>query len=134
MPHSTRLQQQEPGATVLVAGATGGVGQLVTAKLIERGYKVKALTRSRNSTSLAGYGPNLELVPADLRDAAQLPGLMAGVSAIVCATGTTAFPSKRWEPKGENGPKPTDLDATSNLINAVAAAAKKGQKVGGRAG
>ena len=26
--------KQEPGATVLVAGATGGVGQLVTAKLL----------------------------------------------------------------------------------------------------
>ncbi len=26
---------QEPGATVLVAGATGGVGQLVTAKLLD---------------------------------------------------------------------------------------------------
>lgn len=26
---------QEPGSTVLVAGATGGVGQLLTAKLLE---------------------------------------------------------------------------------------------------
>lgn len=26
---------QEPGSTVLVAGATGGVGQLTTAKLLE---------------------------------------------------------------------------------------------------
>ena len=31
---------QEPGSLVLVAGATGGVGQLVTAKLIEVGYGV----------------------------------------------------------------------------------------------
>lgn len=29
---------QEPGSTVLVAGATGGVGQLVTAKLLEVSY------------------------------------------------------------------------------------------------
>ena len=37
-PTRRRLQHkhnQEPGATVLVAGATGGVGQLVTAKLLE---------------------------------------------------------------------------------------------------
>lgn len=58
----THLHAQSPGSLVLVAGATGGVGQLVTAKLIEvthlltdsvwpdilimqRGYRVRALTR-----------------------------------------------------------------------------------------
>ena len=30
-----RFDAQEPGSTVLVAGSTGGVGQLVTAKLLE---------------------------------------------------------------------------------------------------
>ena len=34
------LSFQEAGSLVLVAGATGGVGQLVTAKLIEVGYGV----------------------------------------------------------------------------------------------
>lgn len=66
---------------------------------------------------------------ADLRDAAQVPALLQGVSAVVCSTGTTAFPSSRWE--GNNGPRPTDWVATSNLINAAAAAAKGGQKVSG---
>ncbi|PLZ85803.1 NmrA family NAD(P)-binding protein [Fischerella thermalis] len=31
---------------VLVAGATGGVGQLVVGKLLEKGFKVRVLTRS----------------------------------------------------------------------------------------
>lgn len=34
---SPRCALQEPGATVLVAGATGGVGQIATAKLLEVG-------------------------------------------------------------------------------------------------
>ena len=43
-----------------------------------------------------------------------------GVDAVVCSTGTTAFPSKRWD--GDNGPKETDLVAAGNLIRAAAAA------------
>lgn len=34
-PDPTALVLQEPGSTVLVAGATGGVGQLLTAKLLD---------------------------------------------------------------------------------------------------
>ncbi len=32
---------------ILVAGATGGVGQLVVAKLLEKNFSVRALTRNR---------------------------------------------------------------------------------------
>ena len=33
---------------ILVAGATGGVGQLVIGKLLEKNISVRALTRSKN--------------------------------------------------------------------------------------
>lgn len=36
-----------------------------------------------------------QVVQGDLRDPAQVGGLFANVQAIVCATGTTAFPSDR---------------------------------------
>jgi uncharacterized protein YbjT (DUF2867 family) len=38
----------------------------------------------------------------------------------VCCTGTTAFPSKRWD--GDNGPEQTDYIGTKNLVSAAAAA------------
>jgi len=40
------------------------------------------------------------------------------VAAVVCSSGTTAFPSERW--KGGNGPKETDLEGTTNLVRACA--------------
>lgn len=78
----------EPGGTVLVAGATGGVGQLISAKLLERGYKVKALTRSADKArTTLGSNPNLECVQADARDLDSLSPVMEGVDAVCCATG-----------------------------------------------
>eukprot|EP00798_Chlamydomonas_sp_ICE-L_P002786 gene2786-12661_t len=110
---------QAPGSVVLVAGATGGVGQIVTAKLLERGYKVRAISRKKDPEAFAGHGPELEIVQADLRDVASITasGIMDGVDAVCCATGTTAFPSARW--KGDNGPEQTDLIGASNFIKAT---------------
>ncbi|GFR40986.1 hypothetical protein Agub_g1651, partial [Astrephomene gubernaculifera] len=108
------------GDLVLVAGATGGVGQLVTAKLLERGFRVRALDRGRQNRSRAAQlfpGSNIEVFPADLRDPSTLGGLAEGVAAVCCCTGTTAFPSSRWE--GENGPRNTDLVGTHNLVDAA---------------
>ncbi|KAF8064552.1 hypothetical protein HT031_003352 [Scenedesmus sp. PABB004] len=113
----TRAALVEPGDKVLVVGATGGVGQLATAKLLERGYKVRALTRKPDAAKqLFSNHPSLEVVSADLRDASTLPPVVAGVDAVCCCTGTTAFPSDRW--KGDNGPRPTDYDGPRNLIAA----------------
>lgn len=111
-----------------MAGATGGVGQLVAAKLLERGYRVVALTRSAESARRvflgAGGGGDptggkLEFAEADIRDPASVARAFEGrkVDAVVCTTGTTAFPSKRWH--GGNGPRTTDLDGNLNLINAA---------------
>ncbi|KAI8469340.1 MAG: hypothetical protein J3K34DRAFT_513480 [Monoraphidium minutum] len=109
------MQTTEPGSTVLVAGATGGVGQLVTAKLLDRGFKVRALTRkAERARELFGDHPNLQPAVGDCRDVASLEAAVAGVDAVCCCTGTTAFPSKRWQ--GDNGPRQTDLEGTQNLI------------------
>lgn len=110
--------KKEPGQTVLVAGATGGVGQLLTAKLLDRGFKVKALTRSREKTeSLLGSAPGLEVVYGDMREKDTLPQALEGVDAVACCTGTTAFPSKRWD--GGNTPENTDYIGVRNLIDAT---------------
>jgi nucleoside-diphosphate-sugar epimerase len=89
---------QARGATVLVAGATGGVGQLVVAKLAERGFKVRALTRdAAKARRLFGESSDVIPVEMDLRDEAQVntSGLFDGCLALVACLGTTAFPSSR---------------------------------------
>ena len=66
---------------------------------------------------MLGTHDGLELVYADCRDPASLSGKLEGVDAVCCTTGTTAFPSKRWD--GNNGPEQTDFVAVNNLIAAT---------------
>ncbi|GLI69068.1 hypothetical protein VaNZ11_013612, partial [Volvox africanus] len=125
-PRASQGRALEPGDLVLVAGATGGVGQLVTAKLLERGFSVRALDRARTNRSRAAQlfpGAAVEVFPADLRDRSTMLGLTDGVAAVCCCTGTTAFPSSRWE--GENGPRNTDWVGTSNLIDSTSSTIKR---------
>ena len=111
---------------MLVVGATGGVGQLVVAKLLAAGYRVRAATRSSaRARDVLGASDALEIVEADLRN---LPGLRAqrlaaGVDAAVCCVGTTAFPSARW--KDNSGPEQTDFVGVRNLVEVVAEEVKE---------
>jgi uncharacterized protein YbjT (DUF2867 family) len=135
-PHPPTHKHQSPGDLVLVAGATGGVGQLVVAKLLERGFRVRALTRSARRARAVFLGEaaaaagaplpaGLELVEGDTRTPATLPAALGGgVAAVACCTGTTAFPSLRW--RGGNGPKETDEVGVTNLVAATVAAAPPG--------
>jgi hypothetical protein len=111
------------GDTVLVAGATGGVGQLLCAKLLEKGYRVLALTRDEEKTRalLGSNVDNLSIVTGDLRSKDSLARIdWTNVSAVCCCTGTTAFPSKRWD--NDNTPEQTDYVANKNLIEAASRA------------
>lgn len=95
------------GDLVLVAGGTGGVGQLVISDLLEKGYKVRILTRNAAKAEKM-FNNKVEIAIGDIRDATTLPGAMSDITYIICATGTTAFPSSRWE-----------FDKTPNLIEWV---------------
>ena len=109
---------------MLVAGATGGVGQLLSAKLLERGFKVRAMSRSKEKTKqLLGEAAGLEVVYGDMREPSTLAAAVDGVDAICCCTGTTAFPSKRWS--GGNNPEQTDFVAVKNLIEASPKSVKR---------
>jgi len=100
---------------VLVTGSTGGVGQLVVANLLSKGYRVRAVTRSaEKGRELFGDAENLEVVVADQRFANSIDPHLEGVDGIVSCSGTTAFPSKRWD--GDNGPEMTDKVGLHNLI------------------
>ncbi len=81
---------------VLVVGATGGVGQLVVAKLLEKGWAIRALTRRVEKVQQM-FDQRVEAIVGDIRQPETLPSAMEGITHIICCTGTTAFPSDRWD-------------------------------------
>lgn len=101
-------------AQVLVAGATGGVGQLVVANLLTAGYPVRVLTRSADKAQTMFAG-NVEIAVGDIRQPATLSAATEGITYLICATGTTALPSNRWD---------FQLDMESNPLEQAANWAK----------
>jgi uncharacterized protein YbjT (DUF2867 family) len=81
---------------VLVTGATGGVGQLVVAKLLEKGLPVRILTRSADKAEKMFNG-RVDFTVGDTRYPETLSAALQDVDYIICATGTTAFPSEKWD-------------------------------------
>jgi uncharacterized protein YbjT (DUF2867 family) len=124
---------------VLVAGGTGGVGQLVVGKLLEKGFKVRVLTRNAAKAEEM-FNQRVEIAVGDTRQSATLSAAMPDLSHIICCTGTTAFPSDRWEfdpplnliewgtafvnpksseAKAKNSPARVDAQGVSNLVAAA---------------
>ncbi|XP_010045042.2 uncharacterized protein At2g34460, chloroplastic isoform X2 [Eucalyptus grandis] len=112
---------------VLVAGGSGGVGQLVVASLLERNIKTRLLLRDLDkANSLFGQQDEerLQVWQGDTRNPEDLdPSMFEGVTHVICCTGTTAFPSKRWE--GDNSPERVDWEGVRNLISALPSSIKR---------
>lgn len=127
------------GDTVLVFGGTGGVGQLVTRRLLEQtrklypNLKVRVATRDiqRATDTLTSFSNSdttfatpCDLVQIDTltptnpqqvqRTEEQLISALQNVSAIVISVGTTAFPTAKW--KDGNTPQAIDLEAVSRIV------------------
>ncbi|TYH02420.1 hypothetical protein ES288_A09G139000v1 [Gossypium darwinii] len=127
---TTLLSQTIPPSSsklVLVVGATGGVGQLVVASLLNRNIKSRLLLRDPEKTiSLFGNQDEekLQVVKGDTRNPADLdPSIFEGVTHVICCTGTTAFPSKRWD--GDNTPERVDWEGVRNLVSALPSSLKR---------
>jgi uncharacterized protein YbjT (DUF2867 family) len=130
---------------VLVTGATGGVGQLVVARLIEKRMPVRVITRGVERAQKMFEG-KVEAIAADTRHPETLPPAMQDVGYIICCTGTTAFPSEKWDfdvsqtanpvekflewsriyfdgeyrrTKAKNGPEQVDAEGVRNLVSAA---------------
>lgn len=107
---------------ILVAGATGGVGQLVVAKLLEKNISVRALTRNQSKAEQM-FNDQVDIVVGDIRYPDTFTSITKDVTHIICCTGTTAFPSQRWDfvnlfdPK--NTPQAVDGEGVKNLILAA---------------
>lgn len=95
---------------VLVVGATGLLGSVITRKLVRSGTKVRALARNRDR--LARLAPDAEIASVDLRDLSRLNEACRGIDQIV-ATANNAMGS------GATSPTRIDLSAYQNLCAAA---------------
>jgi len=66
---------------VLVTGVTGYIGGRLVPQLIEAGYRVRVLVRDRNRLQGRAWFNQVEVVQADVLDAASLLTVMSGVTA-----------------------------------------------------
>src|SRR5690606_38101684 len=71
--------------TILVVGATGSIGTLVTAEAASRGYRVRALARPGADSS--AFGDGVEVVHGDLTDSATLGDAVDGIDAVIFTHG-----------------------------------------------
>ena len=115
---------------ILVAGVTGGVGQLVAAKLLAKNLHVRGLTRNKAKAE-SMFDSRVELIVGDIRDPNTLAEATNGVNYIICCTGTTAFPSARWDFdwanlfQPANSPQAVDREGVKNLVSAAPKDLKK---------
>jgi uncharacterized protein YbjT (DUF2867 family) len=115
----------KPNDKVVIFGATGGVGQLVTKKLSARDGKNYQLTIAARDAARAKEtldNENIDVVELNLvgdnkATDTELQNAMKGATGIVVSVGTTAFPTKRWE--GGNNPKAIDMEAVTRIANAA---------------
>jgi hypothetical protein len=68
--------------TVLVVGATGRVGRILTRKLLLRGYKVKALVRNKSGLASDVLPAAVELVEGDVGDNGACQKAVKGVNKV----------------------------------------------------
>jgi uncharacterized protein YbjT (DUF2867 family) len=108
---------------ILVAGATGIVGGMITRRLLEQDKDVRILVRHNSpSEQLAREGratsaeelieAGAEPVYGDLRDRASLDAALEGIETVI----TTANSVGRG---GEDNPQSVDLEGNRNLIEAA---------------
>ncbi|CAM9693569.1 unnamed protein product [Ascophyllum nodosum] len=110
------------GDTVVVVGASGGIGRLVIQSLAATGkYKVRGLVRNLEKAREAlteGGHLGMELEQGNILDEPSLGAAMKNAACVVACTGTTAFPSARWA--GGNTPDAVDNIAVGNMVRAAA--------------
>ncbi|CAJ1948660.1 unnamed protein product [Sphenostylis stenocarpa] len=112
---------------VLVVGGSGGVGQLVVASLLQQNVKSRLILRNpEKATELFGEQDKekLQVFKGDTRRQEDLdPSIFEGVTHVICCTGTTAFPSRRWD--DDNTPERVDWVGVKNLVSALPSSVKR---------
>ena len=99
---------------ILVAGATGQLGGMITRRLLEQGKEVRILVRE-GSDHRALVDAGAQRVFGDLKDRASLDAAIAGVETVV----TTANSARRG---GDDNPQTVEHRGNQNLVEAASAA------------
>ena len=97
-------------ARVLVVGATGQLGRVITSKLVASGAKVRALARNREALDRLARGA--EIAAVDLRDVPALTDACRGIEQIVATANNNMG-------KGATSPSRIDLSGYQNLCAAA---------------
>ena len=95
---------------VLVVGATGQLGAVITRKLLDSRAPVRAL--ARNGGALAAFAPRAEIAAVDMRDIVKLTEACRGVSQIIATANNNMG-------TGPTSPSRVDLAAYQNLCAAA---------------
>jgi uncharacterized protein YbjT (DUF2867 family) len=95
---------------ILVVGATGQLGSVITRKLLASGAKVRALARNR--AALARFEPGAEIAAVDLRDVPKLTEACRGIEQIIATANNNMG-------KGPTSPSSIDLSGYQNLCAAA---------------
>ena len=110
-------------STVLVAGATGLLGNQICQELTTKNLHVKAMVRTTTSPEkiekLTQLG--VQAVPGDIRKKETFPNALQGVTTVITTVSAMPF---SYLP-GENDLKLVDEEGTINLIEAAKAAGAK---------
>ncbi|MFQ5891060.1 MAG: SDR family oxidoreductase [Gemmatimonadota bacterium] len=96
---------------VLVIGGTRGTGLEIVRRLVEDGYRVRALAR-REPVARGRLGAAVEVVPGDVREAPTLKAAARGVDHIIFTAGVTKRPA------GERVIRETNYDGIRNALAA----------------
>lgn len=68
-----------PSPLILVTGATGYIASLLIPRLLERGYRVRALARQPERLRMRAWYPHVEMVRGDVMEPASLLSALEGV-------------------------------------------------------
>ena len=104
-------------ADLLVVGGTGHVGRTVVAEALDRGLRVRVLSRHPPAVDGPGRVPGAEYVRGDIRTGAGLTGALAGTRALI---DTTNGVSRAGRPTLTSGARLlTDAAAAAGVERAV---------------
>jgi len=68
---------------ILVVGSTGGVGQLVVSKLLEKGLPIRILTRNAEKAAKM-FNDKVEIAVGDICEPSTLTAAMVNIISIIC--------------------------------------------------
>ncbi|MFB6098852.1 MAG: SDR family oxidoreductase [Salinibacter sp.] len=104
-----------PSDTVLVTGATGFIGSVLTRQLVEAGTEVRIFRRGTSSLDLLGrYAERVDHAVGDLTRARSLYEAMRDVDRVYHVAAKVSF-----APKDREALRRVNADGTANVVNAA---------------